>query len=136
MQWNMADDVFENNIVYAGKRCLMTVNKSQVDRNQPPVTIDHNLYYCAAGSKRSTWKEVSDSFAEFDKYVQSTGNDRHSRFLDPGFLNAPNKDFHLRSDSPAIAAGVIDALPVGERDLEGLPRVKAGNMDLGCYQRQ
>ena len=34
MQWNMADDVFENNIVYAGSRCLIAVNKSQVDKNQ------------------------------------------------------------------------------------------------------
>lgn len=136
MQWNMADDVFENNIVYAGKRCLMTVNKSQVDRNQPPVTIDHNLYYCAAGSKGSTWKEVSGSLPGFDKYVQSTGNDRHSRFLDPDFVNTSDRDFHLRSDSPALAVGVIDGLPVGQRDLEGLPRIKAGKIDLGCYQTQ
>jgi hypothetical protein len=135
MQWNMADDVFENNIVHAGKRCLMTVNKSQVDRNQPPVTIDHNLYYCAAGSKGSTWKEASDTFTDFEKYVQSTRNDGHSRFLSPGFVNAPNKDFHLRSDSPAIAAGVIDGLPVGDQDLDGLPRVRSGKIVLGCYQR-
>jgi Right handed beta helix region len=136
MQWNMADDIFENNIVYAGKRCLMTVNKSEVDRKQPPVTIDHNLYYCAAGSKGSTWKEVSETFTGFDKYVQSTGNDSHSRFLGPGFVNASDKDFHLRSESPAIAAGVIDGLPVGDRDLDGLARVKSGKIDLGCYQRQ
>jgi hypothetical protein len=136
MQWNMADDIFENNIVYAGKRCLMTVNKSEVDRSQPPVTIDHNLYYCAAGSKASTWKEVSGSVSGFEKYVQSTKNDGHSRFLDPGFVNPADSDFHLRSDSPAIAAGIINGLPVGEHDLEGLPRVKSGKVDLGCYQRQ
>jgi Right handed beta helix region len=136
MQWNMSEDIFENNIVYAGKRCLMTVNKSEIDRNHPPVTIDHNLYYCAAGSKGSTWKEVSDTFDGFDKYVQSTRNDTHSRFLDPGFVKAADKDFHLRSDSPAIAAGLIDGLPIGDHDLVGLPRVKSGKIDLGCYQRQ
>jgi len=135
MQWNMAEDVFENNIVYAGKSCLMTVNKSQVDRTHPPVILDHNLYYCDAGSNGSTWKEVSNSFADFDKYVQSTGSDIHSRFLDPGFVSTPNKDFHLRSDSPANAAGVVEGVPVGEHDLEGLPRVKSRNIDLGCYQR-
>ena len=135
MQWNMADDIFENNIVYAGKRCLMTVNKSQVDRDHPAVTIDHNLYYCAAGSNASSWKEVSETLTGFDKYVQSTGNDSHSRFLDPGFVNAPD-NFHLRSDSPAIAAGVIQGLPVGDHDLDGLPRFKSGKIDLGCYQKQ
>ena len=135
MQWNMADDVFENNIVYAGNRCLMTVNKSQVDKHQPPVIIDYNLYYCAAGSKGSTWNEVSGSITGFDQYVQSTGNDAHSRFLDPLFADASAKDLHLRSDSPAIAAGVMNGLPVGEQDLDGSPRVKSGNIDLGCYQK-
>ncbi len=136
MQWNMSDDIFENNIVYAGGRCLMSVNKSEVDRKQPPVTIDHNLYYCAAGSKASAWKQVSGSVAGFDKYVHSTGNDTHSQFLDPGFVNATDRDFHLRSDSPAIAAGVIDGLPVGENELDAAPRVNSGKIDLGCYEKR
>src|SRR5579859_3328237 len=133
MQWNMADDIFENNIVYAGPRCLMTVTKSQVEKNHPPVTIDHNLYYCSSGSKASTWKGASATVTGFDNYVQSTGNDRRSHFLDPNFVGAA-KDFHLRSDSPAIAAGTTDGVPVGELDLEGSPRVKSGKIDIGCYQ--
>ena len=136
MQWNMQDDTFENNIVYAGRRCLITRNKSQVDRNQPAVTIDHNLYYCVLESKASTWREPQANITGFDKYVESTGNDRHSHFLDPHFVDTATKDFHLRSDSPAIAAGVNAGMPVGELDLEGLSRVKSGNIDLGCYQRQ
>jgi hypothetical protein len=140
MQWNMADNTFANNIVYAGRRCLIAVNKSQidknqVDKNQPPVTIDHNLYYCASGDKASTWGSASGSVTGFDNYVQSTGNDRHSRFLDPLFVDA-SKDFHLRSDSPAIAAGTIEGIPVGDVDLEGSPRVKSGKIDIGCYQRK
>jgi hypothetical protein len=135
MQWNMADNVFANNIVYAGARCLVTLNKSQVDKNHPPVVIDHNLYYCASGAKASTWGEVSGTATEFDKYVDSTGNDHHSRFLDPHFVD-PTKDFHLRSDSPALAAGTTDGVPVGELDLDGSPRVKPGKIDIGCYQKQ
>jgi hypothetical protein len=134
MQWNMADDIFENNIIYAGPRCLMTVNKSQVDKQHPAVTIDHNLYYCASGSKASTWGEASTTVKGFDNYVQSTGNDRHSRFLDPHFVDAAAKDFHLRSNSPAIGAGTTDRLPVGELDLDGSPRIKSGDIDIGCYQ--
>ena len=60
----------------------------------------------------------------FDKYVESTGNDRHSRFLDPHFVDAAAHDFHLQSDSPALAAGTTDGVPVGELDLDGSPRVK------------
>jgi hypothetical protein len=136
MQWNMADDVFSNNIVYAGSRCLIAVNKSQVDKKRPPVAIDHNLYYCASGSKASKWEESSDHLTGFDNYVQATGNDRHSRFLDPHFVDASAHDFHMRSDSPAIAAGTTDGAPVGELDLEGSPRVKSGKIDIGCYQRK
>lgn len=133
MQWHMADNVFANNIVYAGAHCLIAVNKSQVEKNHPPVAIDHNLYYCASGAKASTWAEVSGAVTGFDKYVESTGNDRHSRFLDPQFVDVA-KDFHLRSDSPAIAAGTLDGVPVGELDLEGSTRVKSGKIDIGCYQ--
>ena len=134
MQWNMADNIFANNIVYAGPRCLIAVNKSQIDKNQPPVAIDHNLYYCAAGPKASTWGEASGTLTGFDNYVQSTGNDGHSRFLDPHFADAATDDFHVRSDSPAIAAGTIDGMPVGEVDLEGSQRVKSGHIDIGGYQ--
>lgn len=136
MQWNMADDIFENNIVYAGAHCLIAVNKSQAEKNKPPVAIDHNLYYCASGANASTWSEVSGTVTGFDKYVQATGNDTHSSFLDPHFINAAANDFHLRSDSPAIAAGITEGLPVGAPDLEGSPRVKSGKIDIGCYQKK
>ena len=137
MQWNMADDIFANNIVYAGSRCLISLNKSQVDKNQPAVTIDHNLYYCASGAKASTWIGASAATVTgFDNYVESTGNDRHSRFMDPHFVDATKHDFHVQSDSPAIAAGTSDGVPVGDLDLDALPRVRSGKIDIGCYQRQ
>ena len=136
MQWNMADNVFANNVVYAGADCLIAVNKSQVEKQQPPVTIDHNLYYCASGSNGSKWEQFPARVTGFDNYVRLTGSDRHSRFLDPHFVDAAANDFHLRSDSPAIAAGTTDGVPVGELDLEGSPRVKSGNIDIGCYQRK
>jgi uncharacterized protein DUF1565 len=135
MQWNMADDIFANNIVYAGSRCLITLNRSQ-EKNRPAVTIDHNLYYCASGAKASTWKEVSATVTGFDKYVECTGKDRHSRFLDPHFVDVAAKDFHVRSDSPAIASGTTEGTRVGDMDLDGLPRGKSGDIDIGCYQRQ
>ena len=136
MQWNMADNVFENNILYAGPRCLMMLNKSQLDKDRPPATIDHNLYYCASGAQASTWVGDSNSVTGFDKYVEATGSDRHSHFADPRFIDPAKNDFHLQTDSPALAAGTTDNIPMGELDLEGLPRVGSGKIDIGCYQRQ
>ncbi|HEY7098300.1 MAG TPA: right-handed parallel beta-helix repeat-containing protein [Terriglobales bacterium] len=136
MQWNMADNLFENNIVYAGPRCLMMLNKSELDKNRAPAIIDHNLYYCASGAKASTWAEASNTVTGFDKYVEATGNDRHSHFADPNFIDPAKNDFHLQSDSPALAAGTMENIPVGELDLEGSRRVKSGKINIGCYQRQ
>jgi Right handed beta helix region len=134
MQWNMTDDIFENNIVYAGSRCLIALNKSQVENNHPPAIIDHNLYYCDLGSKASTWVDSRDTVTGFDKYVHSTASDTHSSFSDPRFVDPAKKDFHLRSDSPAIAAGANVGSPAGEMDLDGSPRMKSGKIDIGCYQ--
>jgi Right handed beta helix region len=135
MQWNMADNIFENNIVYAGPRCLMMLNKSQPDKNRPPAIIDHNLYYCASGAQASTWAEASNAVTGFDKHVEATGHDRHSHFSDPHFVDPAKTDFHLQSDSAALAAGTTDNIPMGELDLDGSPRVKSGKIDIGCYQR-
>jgi hypothetical protein len=136
MQWNMTDDIFANNIVYAGTRCLIATNKSQVNKNQPPIAIDHNLYYCASGAKASTWGTSAATVTGFDNYVRSTENDGHSRFQDPHFVDAAANNFHLGSDSPAAAAGTTDGIPMGELDLEGSPRVNSGKIDIGCYQRK
>jgi len=135
MQWNMSDNMFANNIVYAGSRCLISLNKSQADKNHPSAETDHNLYYCASGAKASIWIGPSNTVTGFDQYVESTGNDRHSRFLDPNFVDAASHNFHLQSNSPALAVGITDELPVGELDLDGSPRMKLGKIDLGCYQK-
>jgi len=135
MQWNMSDNAFANNIIYAGSRCQFSITKTQVDNSRPPAAINHNLYYCPAGAAASIWVGASATATGFDKYVESTGNDRHSRFLDPQFVNAATRDFHLQPDSPALGAGTTDDLPVGELDLDALPRVKSGKIDLGTYQK-
>ncbi len=134
MQWNMMDNIFENNIVYAGPRCLFILSKSEVDPDKSRAIIDHNLYYCARGAAASTWAWASATVTGFDKYVEVTGNDRHSHFSDPRFVDPDKNDFHLRSNSPALAAGSTEGVPIGEVDLEGSPRVKTGKIDIGCYQ--
>jgi hypothetical protein len=57
--------------------------------------------------------------------------------VDPMFDSVNNQsmyyDFHLKSGSPAIDAGIFTAIPV---DLDGNPRVMGSATDLGCYEKQ
>ena len=69
MQWNMRDNIFANNIVYAGPGCLFSLTRTQVEKDHLPVTIDHNLYYCASGPQASKWAGASATTNGFDKYV-------------------------------------------------------------------
>jgi hypothetical protein len=106
MQFNMTNNLFENNIVYAGSRCLLTSSKSgPLDGHTPAVSMDYNLYYCVSGSEASKWGWFSASYIGFANYVKASGNDRHSRFADPRFVDLSKNDFHVQAGSAAINAG-------------------------------
>jgi hypothetical protein len=136
MQFNMTNNVFENNIVYAGSRCLMTSSKSgPADRNTSTVSIDYNVYYCAAEGDASKWAWYPASYTGFTEYAGASGNDRHSRFVDPLFVDPSNNNFHLQAASPAIRAGTPAGVAVvGEHDLDGRARIHRSNVDAGCYE--
>jgi hypothetical protein len=57
--------------------------------------------------------------------------------VDPMFDSVNNQsmyyDFHLKSGSPAIDAGLFTGIPF---DLDGNPRVAGSATDLGCYEKQ
>jgi len=65
---------------------------------------------------------------------------RHNINLDPLFVNANGNDFHLRSDSPGVNAGDPLGDYLGERDIDGYPRVMDPNnnaqpvADMGAHE--
>jgi hypothetical protein len=138
MQFNMTNNVFENNIVYAGSRCLITSSKSgPVDSHTPAVSMDYNVYYCVSGAETSKWGWYPATFRGFTGYVGTTGNDQHSRFADPRFLDPSKNDYHVQSGSPAINAGTAAGVPAaGTEDLDGGARNHGSNIDAGCYERR
>ncbi len=136
MQFYLRNNVFENNLIYVGKHGrVMTSKSGRIDPTAPTVTLDHNLYYFPGGSTGAKWSFDGKDYPSYEDYVQSTGNDRNSRFADPRLVNPAGRNFHLRHGSPALGAG-RDAGPsvVGAKDLDGALRVKAGKIDIGCYQ--
>jgi hypothetical protein len=56
-------------------------------------------------------------------------------FSDPLFVGGG--DFHLSGDSPAVNAGNNGRVPADvTTDLDGLPRVAGGRVDMGAFERQ
>jgi hypothetical protein len=134
MQFYMSNNRFENNIVYVGDHGKLMTSRSGRSEGVPTVVMDHNLYYFPRGPQALTGSFDAKPFAGFEQYLKQTGNDQNSIFGDPQFV-APGADFHLKSDSHARGkAKDLGSDLMGDKDLDGKPRVQGGQIDLGCYQ--
>ncbi len=94
----------ERNIVYnASTRMLWGSNWAPESK----FTASGNLYWSEAGEPEF----LGDSLAQW----QATGRGAGSIVADPGFVDAANRDFTLRPNSPALALGFepIDMSTVG-----------------------
>jgi hypothetical protein len=122
-------NIAKNNIVYAtgisGDHALMVI------QDNTDVTSDYNLYfntvsatYSFAGGAGYTY------YANFAAWKAATGQDAHSKWADPLFVNS-SSDFHLKSGSPAKDAGVDVGLT---SDYEGKPVPFGPTPDIGAYE--
>lgn len=138
MQFHVRNDIFKNNIVYVGDSGrAMSSRSGRVQPNIPTVTLENNLDYFPAGPRAVKWSFDDKNYSSFKDYVQATGNDRHSKFADPNFVDPAAGNFHLQRDSPALGNGVNLAPSVaGTQDLDGNPRSRKGKIDIGCYEKR
>jgi parallel beta-helix repeat protein len=96
-------------------------------------TFDYNLYYYVNGPDKSrmvvVWPIYSRAYS-FSEW-QAAGKEQHGVLGDPQFINPGNADFHLRSNSPAIDAGV----DVGVTDdFDGNVRPQGPTPDIGAFE--
>jgi hypothetical protein len=130
VQFDTRDNVIENNIFSANSQALFMVNPYRENSGN---RIDHNVYFSPGGSSHSTWQWKDKTYAGFDAYRKGSGNDRHSIFADPGFVDPASGNFRLEPSSPAIDAGAF-LLQAGTRDLVGVNRAENGSIDVGAYE--
>ncbi|EHS57084.1 choice-of-anchor Q domain-containing protein, partial [Paenibacillus sp. Aloe-11] len=131
VQYDTQNNVIKNNIFVASSTDVLIYN--EYTKNSGNV-VDYNLYFAPAGSSGVNWTWKNKEYTGFSAYKKGTGNDAHSLFIDPKFVNAANGDFHLQSSSPAIDAGDTDRAIIGTLDIDGKSRVQGAAVNIGAYE--
>jgi hypothetical protein len=135
IQYHATNNIFENNIVYAGPQGLFVNNftKSEAD----PATLDYNIYYGTIGNGAALFRWDGAHEKGFAKYVAASQQDARSEFTDPLYISPTTPNLDLQPGSPALNAGVnLGAAVVGNVDFAGNPRVNGnGAISIGAYQQ-
>lgn len=106
MQYHMRNNVFTNNIVYVGDAGRVMMSRSgRMEPDAPTVEMDHNVYYYAGGPDAAKWSYDGKTYTGFQNYVKTTGNDSHSVFENPRFVDPEAGDFQLEPGSVATGYG-------------------------------
>jgi hypothetical protein len=127
VNYRARDNVIKNNIVYANSQNLLIGSEYSLTNNE----VDYNLYFAPAGTEHSQWQWAGTRFEGFAAYRAQTGNDAHSAFVDPRFVDLVAPDLHLRPTSPAIDAGQSLA-EAGNDDIDAEARRQGNAIDLGA----
>jgi hypothetical protein len=103
-----------------------------------PALMDYNDYYDTAGAN-SLFDWQGKGYSGFPAYQTASGQEAHSMFADPLYVNITTTpyNFDLASGSPAIAAGTnLGVNVVGVLDYAGNARVNgSGQINMGAYEQ-
>jgi hypothetical protein len=140
VQYHCKRTVIRGNVVEAtgpAHVLLGTVPRAGADHSSRPPQIDGNLYYASGGrAATASFGVLGTTYSGWRAYRTGTGEDRHSRFVDPGLRHPRRGDLHLLPRSPAVNAGLPERPGyVGRRDVDGQPRVQGPRIDIGADER-
>ncbi|MEF2968665.1 right-handed parallel beta-helix repeat-containing protein [Paenibacillus sp. M1] len=102
LQAFLSGNTITHNILVASESNVMIYNeyKSNTDN-----VVDHNLYYSESSAEEVEWIWKNKVYAGFAAYQKKSGNDPHSLFADPKFVDPDQGDFRLLAGSPAQGKG-------------------------------
>jgi hypothetical protein len=133
IQFHATNNLFENNIVYAGAQGV--VLNGDEDSTASPVTADYNIYYTAVPPQ---WTYQNKDYSSLADYQKASGQDLHSHFENPELVSIKSPyDFDLAAKSPAIGTGnyALGAADYGAYDFAGNPRTAGGKINIGAYEK-
>ena len=128
------DNVVKNNIIYTSSQNIPVTNPFGIT-NAYNNTFDYNLYFTPGGANSAIWNWNNKDFANFAAYKTASGQDTHSIFADPLFVNLALADVHLQDASPAVDSADPSYIPAnGEKDLYGDTRLSGFCVDIGASE--
>ncbi len=146
-------NIFENNIVYAGKQNVWIYSfvKATSEYPAPPATLNWNLYYSKAGYLQGTSIDWAGkyNYKSYAAYQSGSGEDADSPNANPLFddLSSTPPNLDVASNSPAINAGSTSltcsagycgnsSSIYGDTDYAGNPRINSnGQINIGAYEQ-
>jgi parallel beta-helix repeat protein len=132
LQYDIDTCRIQNNIVVttSGNLCVSndyTANTGNV--------VDYNLYFNPDGTSNTQWQWKKTTYTGYSSYSSSTGNDAHSLFVYPMFMDTATLNLHLSTSSAAVNAGIlVDS--VGTMDFDGDVRIAGMHIDIGADEYQ
>jgi hypothetical protein len=117
--------VIKNNIIsVAGTRLVL------LDDGSTDITLSNNLYYDTDYTDK-WYLDGAGASSTLAAWQTATSQDNNSLAVDPLFVSTVTPDFHLRSSSPAINAGVDVGLTA---DYRGMVVPQGSAPDIGAYE--
>ena len=139
IQYYATNNTIENNIVDGYTLTTKYLLYDFTSSEPSPATLDYNDYYNTVGAAGSLWDWQAKSITGFSPYQTASGQDAHSKFADPLYVNVTTTpyNFDLSSGSPALNAGTnLGVNVVGVLDYAGNPRVNgSGQINMGAYEQ-
>ncbi|MBB6020318.1 hypothetical protein HNR77_001379 [Paenibacillus sp. JGP012] len=108
IQSQTRNNLFLHNIVAAGLSGVLIYNEYTSNENN---VFDHNIYYAEGEAEDALWVWKNKIYPDWTAYQQGSGNDAHSRYADPAFVNSLKADYRLRDNSLAKAYGYLAPRP-------------------------
>jgi hypothetical protein len=134
IQYHATNNLFENNIAYAGSQALLL--NDYTSSTPSPCVLNYNVYYAISGSSNSTfvWQHVTHT--TYATYLSASAQDSQSSFGDPKLVNLTTPDLHVLPSSPVVNKGInLGSSIVGSGDYAGSARVQGANIDIGAYEQ-
>ncbi len=138
IQYHATNNTVENNILDGNTLTTKYLVYDFTTSEPNPAAMDYNDYYNTAGAS-SLFDWQAKTYNGFSAYRSGSGQDPHSMFANPLYVNTTTQpyNFDLASGSPAINAGAnLGVNTVGVLDYGGNPRVNgSGQINIGAYEQ-